>query len=58
MAFLVDCYSHFFYPICLLFSIVGCQNEIDVGDVLDDLFDRALRNIVKGSVSVMADLCL
>jgi hypothetical protein len=34
-----------------LVFIVGCQNEIDVGDVLDDLFDRALRNIVKGSVS-------
>jgi hypothetical protein len=27
------------------------QGAIETGDVLDDLFDRALRNIVKGTVS-------
>jgi len=29
------------------------QNDIEVGDILDELFEKSLRNIIRGTVEIV-----
>jgi len=54
------------FPCLLFMSVSNClrcclsliQNQIDVGDVLDELFENSLRSTVRGTVKIVPKLTI